>query len=273
MEAGRWQGGAVNETEALEALELVSKSGFPFQRRVAWEVVQTIASHQFGVEGEEVGWTDGRGAHGFIDLVLGRRGLCIVVECKRRSAHPWIFLRTDKKDNRRSPHSDRVVCVQRDLPQPRVIVGNANLRHVEVEADACVVPGSDKNRRTLEPIAFQLVQATEALANQAALELNQHIEIPHHRIMVPMIVTNLPLWVCSHREVYVSLDEGVIPKGGGTVEEVPWLRFRKGFAVEPSGGLVQTISDLAEDRERTVFVVQASRLGQFLAGMRPVEIA
>jgi hypothetical protein len=71
--------------------------------------------------------------------------------------------------------------------------------------------------------------------------------------LLPVIVTNTPLYVARFKPTEVSLKTGHFLKPPREIARVPWIRFQKAFH-----------ADGPEPSERTVFIVQAERFRQFL---------
>jgi len=238
----------------------VVASGFPFQMRVEEEV--RAAGGQFdgrwNIVGSEFPWQDeASGRSGFADLVIYRDPLCFVVECKRRSGGNWVFLTTPRSRTRR--HARFCVAGKNAIE----VFDYASFDPASPEAEYCVVPGSaTDNRRSLERIASELVLATESVAHLRT-RLADHFG--EGRIaFVPLIVCRPTPVVLEVDLINVSLEEGTVPPGAA-ITLAPIVRFRKAFAVDR--GVVRDgahASDIAEDRERTVFVVDASELRSFL---------
>lgn len=90
--------------------------------------------------------------------------------------------------------------------------------------------------------------------------------IPKDTWFVPTLVTNAELRVCLFDPKDVNLDRGELATSDAEFESVPFIRFRKSIGSrydtsEPAGVDLQK-SNLR--RERSLFVVQALHLAQFL---------
>lgn len=138
------------------------------------------------------------------------------------------------------------------------------------ESAYCAVPGN-RDRRTLEPIAAEVVCAAEALANRYAANVRPSEAFPRIAF-IPMIVTNLDLAVCAFNPDEGSLLEGKL--GASDVSPAPFVRFRKSLSPpRPTEevGWYPSLAELAEDRERTVFVVKAAELRSFLNAATSID--
>src|SRR5262245_38702945 len=72
---------------------IANASGFLFQLRVAQLVDSTYGRHGWRVLVSEHPWKDTDvGDEGFIDLVIFRDSIRLVVECKRAAEGAWVFL-------------------------------------------------------------------------------------------------------------------------------------------------------------------------------------
>ena len=107
--------------------------------------------------------------------------------------------------------------------------------------------------------------AAEQLAQADQVKQTQPIE-PTWRAYVPVIVTNAELAVCSFDARSISLETGEV--GEPALRPVECVRFRKSFSlVEPAHSGRRGLDALAQDSERTVFVVRATSLVQFLSAL------
>jgi hypothetical protein len=84
-------------------------------------------------------------------------------------------------------------------------------------------------------------------------------------VFVPVIVTTSDLSLAHVRPADISTEDGTL--SDAEVSAVPWVRFRKSFGSSlhvPARKELRGLAEVAEDRERTVFVVKASKLDSFL---------
>lgn len=148
----------------------------------------------------------------------------------------------------------------------------------------CVRGEGDKNQRMLEPIASKLVAATEAIAkDEASLLLGR--DESHFFRYFPVIITTATLKICLFDPSDVSLEDGMIAEEKAEFETVPYVRFSKSFDAsaipeEPgiiryydklAGGVAQSgrsrkdLASRVHDNERTVFVINALAVEDFLS--------
>lgn len=244
----------------------VNKSGFPFQLAIEKSIRagQAQGLHQWQVAAREFPWRDG-----FVDLLLQCGGLVALIECKRvRDEQPWVFL---------SPESR-----SRNVARCRLEWWNGNARDPVVpplskvfchefimcegspEADFCVIAREKTTTPTLERMTQELLAATHDVAGLRRLHRPGGFQA-----YVPVIVTNAQLHVCLYREDQLDILRGEV--AGAQYEEFPFVRFRKTLVSRRSDEYRTrpfTLEDLAGDRERTVFVVNARHVCAFLNGFR-----
>ena len=136
-----------------------------------------------------------------------------------------------------------------------------------IESSFCVVPKQDKDNPMLERLGSELVAATECLARE-----------DNHRVLAtqqaaclyaPIIVTNVKLMVVELSGEDVDLETGKLRDGCGVHEyEAPFVRFRKQMSfLHPEDNrkiFENNVYLLDYAKERTVFVVQARHLPEFL---------
>jgi hypothetical protein len=253
---------------------IVNSSGFLFQLRVVHEIERSRKAHGWEILVAEHPWRDKESSReGYIDLILGKGIVRIVIECKRVKEGAWVFLlpnatQAGKNDThmrcmwtaaqgRKSgsePLQDYRSGWHDYYPQPPSYI-----------SEFCVVRGTgEDDRPLLERTAGRLIEAVEALALEE-LFVTFNNTPGHKYIYVPVIVTNADLQVCRFGTDAVPLADGRLPEGAGEFESVPLVRFRKTLTVRPTKyTLIQTIRDSHRDKMRTVVVVNAERLTDLL---------
>jgi hypothetical protein len=124
-------------------------------------------------------------------------------------------------------------------------------------SEICVVgsrkSGKDQGR-LLERDASLLVRATDAFsADQRELSKLPDEKLP--RVLLPVMVTNAPIYTARYAPTDVSLEKGEFSKvQPEDVEEAYWVRFSKSFT-----------ADRGRDMgHRSIFVVNATSFGAFL---------
>ena len=138
------------------------------------------------------------------------------------------------------------------------------------EANYCVVPKGGPIR-TLESICSKLLADSRQILDAPDLAHQAEFEV-----MVPVIVTNAKLFTCNFVPQQEHLKDGCLDVSEGNFRETQFVRFRKSLVSYRSRTLTAEalpIREWKEDRERTVFVVQAQHLTFFLSGFRAFSFA
>ena len=246
--------------------KLVNQSGFPLQLAIEQMVAGRAGELGWNVLYREHGWCGHDGSRGFIDLVLVDRHdtSVLVLECKRVQDSEWLFL--DGSD--RQSTSRRVRLWITNTPDN----GNEHFGYLDAvclpespESGFCVVPGQTaRDRPMLERVAAELVFATEALAREESPILSRRgLSL---RMYAKVIVTTARLVMSRFdpRRIDLAVGEAADVKH----LEVPWVRFRKQLSWEPAVQLAnaeQSFAAVAAAKEKSVFVVNAGHLPEFLA--------
>lgn len=247
-------------------ITIANASGFPLQIGVD-NIVNK--SSRWTVLLEEHPWrSDGSGLEGFIDIVAINRLSeleTMVIECKRVRQAAWVFL---------------VPTVSPSLRSRATVFGSqladSKWRHYGWEdwqaeprtyqSEYCAIPGQEQGRKNLiERTAYELASSVEALANQERLMQQQMGAKSFSRVYIPVIVTTAQLFVASFEPTDVSLADGCLPKDLHC-SEVPFIRYRKSlaFGAESESRSSNSIQELHAETERTIFVVNALKLQDFL---------
>lgn len=259
-------------SKPLDILEVVNSSGFPFQIAVTDFVERTKQQHECQILFTEHSWKDNLGEYaGFIDLVVASEILpyAFVIECKRHLDGTWVFLKAD--GTKRSRRHAKLLANVIDRPKRQIARSqwvDAPLEPSSVESSFCIVPRQDNQNPMLERIASTLVQATECLAREDAPRILATSRNEH--LYVSAIVTNASLLVAEFSAENVSLASGTIDDASKVkTYEAPFLRYRKqlSFLKPEDDRKIFENNEYRLDyaKERTVFVVQAKFLDQFLA--------
>jgi hypothetical protein len=131
------------------------------------------------------------------------------------------------------------------------------------EADICIVRGqSDDHKSLLEKLAFSLLQATKAIAEQELSIIHRDI-LPEYYIFIPLIVTSADLYVCE-------VDPSLINIALGTIEKinpikVPFIRFRKTLTFDfKAAQESKSLNDANKLLQHSVFVVNSNSFREFL---------
>ena len=245
-------------------LSLVNASGFLFQLRVEQEIIATQAKHGKAVLAREYPWLHTTTQHaGFIDLITsaGTNGK-IVFECKRVKAAEWVFLVPPQS---KPTTSVRVLWTRRFSDTHQGAAWDSfSLKCQSLKSQFCVVRGqADAQQPMLERIATILLVSVEALADEE-LALNHPVGWSGLRFYFPAIVTTAVLQACHVDPSDIDLSTGEL--GTATFEEVPYIRFTKSMSTSlKSSKLPSTLQESVPEGDRTVFVVSATHLEQFLS--------
>ena len=248
----------LQKSEEQPIIGALRKSGFPFQTAIA-NLVNTETAWK--IRESEYPWRDLSGADGFLDLIASDGAKLATIECRKTEKEKLIFLRPlgaaqlGETDRVRCLH---VVQVRDALRRLENLCKDFALWPRSFEAEFCVVSTDDSGRKPhlLEPAARTLIRATDAFARDEQEKFRPDRDAPPQQpcLILPIIVTNAPLYVARYRPADVSLETGIYPARAEDVRVVPWIRFKKAFTSE--GG-----RDLGD---RTVFVVRAESLKEFL---------
>jgi hypothetical protein len=249
----------------------VNRSGLVFQTAVERKIRDTLQHHEWQVLSSEHAWRDEAGNTGYIDLVLARQNVRLVIECKKRDAKSWVFL-CPREDAERSTYDVKMLFAL--AVHRRTVTANAphNMRLEMDWEDRGVITPSPQARfcvrdkdEPLDTTARTLLLATEALAAQE-LELRAHQNQRDLLYYIPMIVTNARLSICYFDARTVDLATGLLT-GQEEFTNALLVRFRKSFLTREPEALIGTdLGDLNTERERTVLIASPAHIEQLLAG-------
>jgi hypothetical protein len=257
-------------TDSERLHRLVNASGFPFQIGVVSYLKRTQSDHHFEVLHTEHSWRGkNRDQNGFIDLIIQHPEMhyLFVIECKRVQGASWIFLVPGSADISRRQAK---LWVTQYLPASnsfkRAGWAECPLDPRCPESGYCVVEGQDERKPMLERVAGEVVMSTEAFAQEDAVRV-EAIRRTGPFSYASVIVTNAQLTMATFDASAISLDDGKIPALHTT--NVPFIRFRKQLSTDHGGFSVEDVQRggapaISRAKERTVFVVQANALSQFL---------
>jgi hypothetical protein len=273
-----------NNFEYKHLLKSVNDSGFPFQIGVT-EIIKTIPD--WHVEFTEHSWENqDDNSSGFIDIVVRKqivkaigneenfapRNLWLVIECKRITNHPYIFL--ESNENKGNEINQAKTFLSSTATPSTLLVGHPDIRLLPTsyESNFCVVTSQDHKKPLLEKVASELVSSTSAFASEIIHP--QGIRISPD-IFVSIIVLNLPIILCRYSAPEISIKDGTL--SNPEFETVPYLRFRKQFerrldTREKAYDYFRDWGELAKRKEHTVFVVSAENLPKFLNELRRIDL-
>ena len=234
---------------------LLNASGFAFQLAVESAVSATRWRTTSREHPYEV-----RGATRYADLILSRGQIHLVVECKRVRNADWLFLMPDEGQMSRS----RARVAWTDIaPEVRPLTdwGDVQIYPSSPESHFCAVRGQgEKDSPLLERIAAGVAESAQAIAEDI-MQLHQGSR--RVDVLLPVVVTSATLHLAAFNPATVDLGRGDIDNA--TFSTATHVRFRKSLApsraVDPT---IETLSELNATSERTVFVVNAAHLVQWL---------
>lgn len=250
---------------------IVNQSGFPLQMAVEHLVraraKQNPGSDAWRVLYREHGWQAPDGQSGFIDLALQRGEwgpYVLVLECKRTQDADWLFL-VEERAAERTKRARVWITNAREYQRPFCSYFDVLAEPASPVSMFCVLAGHDpKSRPMLERAAAEVSSATEALAlEEAALPISSaHGGVL--RMYASVVLTNARLMLSKIDPAHIDLKSGKTP--AATHVELPWVRFRKHFSGAPAVDVrsAATFEVAASAKEKSVFVVSASHLSDFL---------
>lgn len=242
---------------------IVNASGFPLQIGVGQLVRDTENKHHCKVLYEEHSWQSAEtAADGFIDIVLeySESGYVFVVECKRVQDSEWVFLVSDTASATRRHMKVWETRLNTTKPQHFGWADRTGEPRTP-EATFCAVRGQSRDGQPmLERVAAQLVTATEAFAREDSRRVHM---LRARTIYTSVLVTTARLVVGRIKADKIDVEKGTV--SDAQYSDVPFLRFRKQLSTahaEPTTPMLPR--NLASEKERTVFVVNAASLPNFL---------
>lgn len=260
-------------------LNYVNVSGFPFQLAVEYEINKSESEHQWQVVGREHFWKDNNtGKEGFIDLVLANTTYTYraIIECKRQLEKSWIFL---VPSDHQPQNLATLLWSQRFSFRKKVDQAWAVLRidPLSFVSAFCTMQGQSQNDKPmLERVASDVLLMIESLAKEESGYVGARIGA-FPIIYVPIIVTTAKLLVCKFQESDLDLQTGTLPKDKVEFIKVPLIQFQKGLQsnIDSEGkslanvtGSITNLKQLNEFNQRSVFIVQANELTNFLKGFQ-----
>lgn len=243
---------------------IINNSGFLFQLAVENEIRKNYDSHGWEVISHEYGWHNlNHNKRGFVDLLISRGIVRLVIECKRRKNAQWVFLMPNKNNN----GTLRARC--------QWIYTNSNIENIKnagwddfkvepysAESEFCVIRGQGENDKPLlEKIGSELIDVTEAIAEEEIKLL--HSKFQDKGIFIPIIITNADLHLCHFKLDEISTKDGILESK--QFEKIEMIRFRKSLSQTAID--LDKISDLRGAnmmRERTIFVINIEYFLSFL---------
>jgi hypothetical protein len=246
-----------------ELASIANASGFLFQLRVAHLISAT--SSGWSVLAEEHPWKDPEtGEDGFIDLVIARDPLRLVLECKRVSEGAWIFL--VRQGTQASTERTRGFVTSNPTNGPKAGGWEEfNLLPEAPESAFCIVRGTgEADRPLLERLAARTAAATEAFGSQELIVEPAGSYLDLKTAYIPVIVTGAELFLCNVDPADIDLSSGRINPSKANFTKVEAVRFRKALTTNLDLTPFSNIQSVNRVAERTVFVVNATSLPEWL---------
>jgi hypothetical protein len=261
-------------SEQDKVLERINKSGFPLQMAL---------EHQ--VKTEKTGWRVSTHEHhwrndrtddeGWIDLVLEKNNMALIVECKRSVGGKWAFLIDSSHSGLRS--MCRIIQNQchRDKLTPgkfhkTTVVSELQLSPRTVLSEYCINAGenSSNGRELLERVAADALSATEAIAKSVIGIVSPESPV---RKYCTAIVTTAELYAALVEPERISTADGAVPEA--TIRPVPYLRFMKQLWSGQNYPSIQhdrrLLTASGDAKKHTVFIINAQNFIDFLRKFEP----
>lgn len=252
--------------------DLVNASGFPFQIRVAHEIDTTSEQHGWSVVAREHHWENSETRkEGFIDLILRKEWNIftywfLVLECKRIRGGNWIFMTDHEHQTSQDAHTLEVGEMGEDETGP--IWNRVPIAPACPLSSFCTVQGQDERATPmLERVCTELLESLECFADEVKKRIQKPIPegMRYSLNFVPVIVINAELITAVFEPRDIDLEKGELGQGQGEFTAVPYVRFQKGLKSRYGTDQYPTdIPALNKDNERTVFIVRAPYLPDFL---------
>jgi hypothetical protein len=265
-----------------ETLKQINKSGFPFQLRIQQEIRASHSEHGWELASREHPWRDPNSeASGFIDLTLHHTkypGDRLVIECKRVKTGDsrqlqWIFLLPDEGGKPTSQAScfevgggfKQLLGTTRWIEQR--LWDNVRASPNSLESEFCILSTDDSKRQPiLEALCAGVLESVEGLAQEEVRIQQSQNSDRFLRFIFPVIVTNASLTVCQFNSSDVKITDGTLNVDAIKLDRVPFIRFRKSLATQFPNGKFVALEDAHRARERSVYIVNAEGLLEFLKG-------
>jgi hypothetical protein len=252
-----------------ELTRAVAPSGFPLQMRIRDEIEERKPEHGFSVVASDHPWRFADDS-GFVDLVITKGFTVFVIDCKKagkQQSKPWVFL-IRAKDEATATRARCVWCGPWIVQASGGRSGQGGYEDVHFEpasheAEFCAIEGTkDRRDNLLERVASTLVDAASSVVGEQQQSTDGQHQL-FRSLCVPLIVTTADLHVAPTIEV--SLEDGSLERTRFDAVDVVRLRKALGTA------RVRDFEDLRDSHaqlQRTVFVVRAKALVQFLKDWR-----
>jgi hypothetical protein len=255
-----------------ESLEILNKSGFPFQMYIQSLVDQNFNKLKWQNYVSEERWVDSVSKEeGFIDLILRHHTepIRLVIECKRLEGK-WNFLVNYGK-NIATPESKILIA---DTESKKILWLNNGIIPKTVDASFCKLENGEqkKDNRLLEDIAGDLLVGMESFAKkEMEFYIKKIINHPYHQTnlaYIPIIVTTAELQKFIFDPNNFNLEQGRII--AGEAETIPFIRFTKNMATKIEEVRTEDLNrytDYSKAFDRSVYIVNALHFVEFLESL------
>ena len=240
---------------------MVDSSGFPLQLRVEEEIKRFCPD--WFVEATEHPWKDEESVRdGYIDMIVVKGPVRLVIECKRVLDSNWIFLIGENillpKLRVRILYTNFIANYKKEI-----FWEDYSTTFKINEANFCVVRGEkDKDKPMLERQLGLLIESLESLAVEE-LKNTPTSKSPEIRNYVPLIITTARLQVCKFKPSDIDLNKGQIKSP--EFEEVPFICFRKSIMTNYDYKTKShELYDINKQKERSAFIVNSNKIKDFL---------
>lgn len=265
-------------TNQDNVLKQMNRSGFPFQLRVEEEIRRTHSIHNWSVASREHPWTNPEtDISGFIDIVLKHDDFStfrVVIECKRMKSDDarhlqWLFLMPDQD---MSPVK-LATCLEveggsyEEVWQDIRVWEDVLVNPLSLQSEFCVLPNDEQRRQPiLESLTAEVLDSIEGLA-QEEVRIEQSQYGPNHLrlFLFPTIVTNAEIIACRFNSEEIKIVDGTLEASNVTFQKVPFIRFRKSVVNDFPEGRFLDLRTAQRARERTIFIVNAEAIAEFLS--------
>jgi hypothetical protein len=222
---------------------------------------------------------------GFIDLILSHQefpGDRLVLECKRNKSDDlrqvqWLFLLPESNFSQTGKASCLEVegpLPQRQVEWPKIVP--SPWRDIRIWDDVTVVPSSfqsefcllsgdePKRQPILETLCGERLESIDGLA-QEEVNINQSQKERKLRLFIfPVIGTNANLKACQFDPSDIQITDGTLNLQSVKIIDAPFIRFRKSLVTKFPEGNFTNLKEANRARERSVLVVNAQHLIEFL---------
>lgn len=243
-----------------QILHLINDSGDPLQLALQevvesqWPAVRALP---------ELHWhNEARNVEGWLDLLIPHDRKRFLISVKRLLETDWAFLDTEEGATETTEARLYSFGLKRDgIGFWQKVRVSPSSRHGLFMA----MPGSrDRQNRLLEAEARMLLAAVEALS-QTEERLPQPQWPPYPtRLYIPVIATTARLHSYALARGQVDLATGKAAPGGLQGTSVSVVRMTKAFLVPGDTSEIKSLAQLALEQLRTVFVVEAPHLTEFI---------